>query len=623
MAANDALVKAKKKKALARIEAGDFEGAKQIYADLCRSRKRDAELWYLRGAVEGRLGDPAGAADCSRQALAIAPRHTGALYNLAIALRDLGQDDEAIDALERTLALAPDHVGAPGALAHLLMAQGRLDRAAEVLRSALRRAPANADWQANLGAILQLLGEHEEAADCLRRSLALKPRAATHDNLGVVLCSQGRCQEALECHQAAIAREPSHYRAHSNLLLTMQYLEDVTAQSLLSAHRGWSAVHEGGSPQKKDFPNAGDGQRRLRVGYVSPDMRIHSVAYFLEPLLANHDPTQVEVCCYSDVARPDDTTRRLKAQAGIWRDTAVMTDEQLAAQVRQDGVDILVDLAGHTSGNRLKVFAARPAPLQITYLGYPGTTGLNAIDYRITDGVADPPGAEAFHTEVLLRLDGCFLCYRAPLDAPSVAPSPAAEAGCVTFGSFNNLAKMNAAVVALWAGVLEAVPGARLLLKNPSLSDGASRQRYLRMFEDHGVAPERVELLGRTPTPVEHLALYGRVDIALDTFPYAGTTTTCEALWMGVPVISLAGERHAGRVGASLLAVVGHPEWVASSPEDYIAIAGRMARDPEQLQRTRALLREKMARSALCDEAAFVRRLEAAYRQAWRDWCQG
>lgn len=621
MAANDILLRSKKKKARARMEANDLEGARRIYADLCRTYRNDAELWFLRGVLEGRLGNLTGAVDYCRQALAIAPRHVGAHYNLGIALRDLGQTDDAIAALTSTIALAPDHPGAPGALAMLLMGRRDLDAAAEVLRSGLQHHPAVAEWHTLLGAVYQLMARLEDAAECYRTSISLEPRSVVaRDNLGIVRCGQGLPKEALRWHEEARARAPADHRIHSNMLMSMQYLQDIGSQELLEAHRRWGAAH-GGRNVAGQWSNVRDPERPLKVGYVSPDMRTHSVAYFLEPLLANHDPAAVVSVCYSDVPQGDATTQRLRALAVHWRDTAGLTDQQLADRIRADQIDILVDLAGHTSKNRLKVFTFKPAPLQVTYLGYPDTTGLDTVDYRITDATADPAGAEAFHTESLLRLDGCFLCYRPAADSPPVSALPMGAAGGVTFGSFNNMAKLSPAVLELWVRVVDAVPGARLLIKNPSLADTATRERCYQWFAQQGVGADRVELLGPTAGRSEHLALYSMVDIALDTFPYAGTTTTCEALWMGVPVVTLAGARHAGRVGASLLAAVGHPEWVAASPEEYLALATELAADPQRLGEIRAQLRGQMRASALCDEHAFARVLEQAYRDIWHRWC--
>ena len=301
----------------------------------------------------------------------------------------------------------------------------------------------------------------------------------------------------------------------------------------------------------------------------------------------------------------------------VWRDIAEMSDAETARLIREDRIDILIDLAGHTGNNRLGIFAAKPAPVQMTYLGYPNTTGLRTIDYRITDGVADPAGEEVYYSEELLRLDGCFLCYQPPADAPEVAPLPALTSGHVTFGSFNNFSKINPGVLQLWSGVLKQVPGSRLLLKCPALTDATVRENVGAALQALGIGAERVDLLGHTRTRQEHLALYARVDIALDTFPYNGTTTTCEALWMGVPVLSLVGKHHAGRVGASLLSAADLTDWLADTPESFVATAQARAADLGGLGQLRGVLRGKLADSTLSDAAGFVCHLEESLRQIW------
>jgi len=365
-----------------------------------------------------------------------------------------------------------------------------------------------------------------------------------------------------------------------------------------------------------------ESDRRLRVGYLSADLRTHSVAYFLEPILATHGREAAEVWCYSTLSGGDATTERLRRHADQWRWVAGQPPEAIARQILADRIDILVELGGHTSSDILRVLALGPAPVQITYLGYPDTTGVPAIQHRLVDASTDPEGADQWATEELVRLPGSFLCYQPSPYAPPVGHLPAASRGAVTFGSFNNLAKINERVVALWAKVVNAVPGAHLYVKNPSLDDPPTQERYRRLFAEHGVDRDRIELRGRTVEDGDHLALYGAVDIALDTFPYNGTTTTCEALWQGVPVVTLAGDLHMSRVGASLLAAAGLHELIAETPDDYVAVVTRLAADRDRLAYLRATLRDRLRSTPLLDGAAFTRNLEAAYRDLWRRWCQ-
>ena len=377
-----------------------------------------------------------------------------------------------------------------------------------------------------------------------------------------------------------------------------------------------------GAPSSQLFRCTRNPDRTLRIGYLSADLYEHSVTFFFEPVLSSHDTACFETICYSSSAHTDAVTGRLRASASRWRDISLMNPMKIAETIREDGIDILVDLSGHTAGNSLPVFALRPAPVQVTWLGYPNTTGLAAMDYRITDEYADPAGEDAFYTETLLRLSGCFLCYRPPADAPVVTPLPAGDSGQVTYGSFNNMAKITDKVVALWARVLQATPGSRLILKNQSLTDPETREYLHGQFTQHGIDTARIVMHGRMPSTADHLALYGQIDIALDTFPYNGTTTTCEAMWMGVPTMVLAGNRHAGRVGVELLHAADMSDWIADSPDEYVRKSTAFASDRAGLAEFRANLREKLRTSILLNATAFTGKLEDACRNVWKKWCE-
>ena len=352
---------------------------------------------------------------------------------------------------------------------------------------------------------------------------------------------------------------------------------------------------------------------RLRIGYVSSDFRRHSVAYFVEPLLEHHDASRFEITCYFTHNDSDATTERLQQLAHRWRNVADLDDHQFLRMIADDGIDVLVDLNGHTSGGRLTVFARRAAPVQVSFIGYPCTTGVTEMDFRLSDVTADPSGTGRLCTESLYRLPGCFLCFRPPENSPAVNHPPCESNGFITFGSFNNLAKINLDVIGLWAELLQQIPTSRLVIKNPSLTDRSTRERYRKLFADAGISAKRIDLIGFVADNAGHLATYGKIDIALDTFPYNGTTTTCEALWMGVPVVSMRGDRHAARVGASLLSTVGFPEWVADAPGQYIHIAQSLAQDVTHLTKLRAVLRQQVRNSRLCQEESYTRAVEAAY----------
>jgi predicted O-linked N-acetylglucosamine transferase (SPINDLY family) len=615
------LTRAKKKQALALTQARRLEEAQALYAQVCEIDKQDVNAWFMLGAVQGMLGRYTEAADCFRRVIEIQPQNPQAHYNLGIALRDQGKFAEAIEVFRATLRIKPDYADAQDSLAHALLALERFDEAITAFEALLRFYPTKPELHSNLGSAYQAKGLLLKAEACYRQALRLNPgMGIVHENLGSVLSVQGKHEEALACFREELCRNPSNVHAHSNLLLTLNYLPDRDPLEVLEEHRVWGRAHGCNSASTTAFANSCE-SRRLKIGYVSQDFRTHSVAYYLEPLLRAHDRSQVEVYCYANVPHTDDMTQRLRSLANGWRDIVAMSDEQVTAQIRSDGIDVLVDLAGHTGGNRLRVFACRPAPVQVTYLGYPNTTGLSMMDYRVTDFLTDPEGQENFYTEKLQRLLGCFLCYQPPADAPEVTPLPARKTGRITFGSFNNLAKINSQTIQLWSKVLHAVRESRLLIKNHSLTDPAVRERYWEMFREQGVASDRIEFLGYMPSNVGHLALYGDVDIALDTFPYNGTTTTCEALWMGVPVITLKGSTHAGRVGLSLLTTVGLRELVVENDGEYIARAAALAADLDSLAARRAALRERMRASPLCDAVGFTRDMEAAFREMWRRWC--
>jgi predicted O-linked N-acetylglucosamine transferase (SPINDLY family) len=438
-----------------------------------------------------------------------------------------------------------------------------------------------------------------------------------------VLAHRWSIAEALDAYCKALELAPDSTSIHSGVLFFSHYLAPADPAGLFDLHRRYGEMMRRSRP-----PRAGeravtrDPERRIRVGYVSPNFSRHSVGYFVAPVIAAHDRRRFEVFCYYTHRLSDDATGRIRQSADGWRDVATASDDALEALIREDGIDVLVDLAGHCKGNRLAVFARKPAPLQVTWLGYPDTTGLEAIDVRVTDAVADPaPEADARHTERLWRMDGTFLAYEPPADSPAIAARRGGEP--VVFGSFNHVAKLNEPTIALWAEILARVPGSTLVLKSGLFDHADTRDRVLESFERHGVAVARIEVHGWRADRGSHLALYGAVDIALDTHPYNGTTTTCEALWMGVPVVSRAGVVHMSRVGASILRCVDLGELVAESDARYVDLAVALAGDEPRRAALRTGLRERLRASPLLDHAEFTRRLEQCYLQVRRSHCDG
>ena len=463
-------------------------------------------------------------------------------------------------------------------------ANGRLNAALELYKTAIEKNPESVDAWLGAAAVLVDLWALGDAVAAYERALELAPKS------NVIF---------------------------SALLFHRHYDTPVDARRLFELHR------EYGMRMDNSFPRAPaksegrvDLQRRLRIGYVSPNLSRHSVGYFIEPVIRSHNRREFEVYCYYNHALADDATGRMREAADGWRDVAGIDDESLARMVHEDKIDILVDLAGHSKGNRLGAFARCHAPLQFTWLGYPDTTGLATIGYRITDNTADPaPAADLKHTEQLARIDGCFLCYEPPADAPAIKKRAADSV--VTFGSFNNVAKINRPLLELWAKILTAVPDSRLMLKCAPLNFPDTVDRLTEALEECGIEPSRVELRGWTSGRDQHLDAYAEIDIALDTFPYNGTTTTCEALWMGVPVVTLAGEVHMSRVGASLLHCAGLDDLVAQDEAQYVRIAAALAGDVERREGLRSGLRARLLGSSLLDHAGFTRKLESVYRAAW------
>jgi predicted O-linked N-acetylglucosamine transferase (SPINDLY family) len=588
-----------------------------------------------------------------RRALAIRPDYPRALVNLGQMLDDQGQGAEAMRHLRRALALAPQDVDAMWRLATVLSGQGAPDEAADLYERALTITPASVEMLENLAKIRAAQERTPDLIAVLRRLIALRPdfadywralavaltlvpdlagatlayreaircepaSGAAHNGLANVLADQRRLDEAVAAYREAVRLEPQVHTAHSNLIMTLHAMTDVTAADVLAQSRRFATRVEAGPATA--FAPGGDPERRLRVGYVSADFRIHPVGFFLERVLAAHDPARVEIVLYSDTAFPDAQTDRLRAAGGRWTPILGLPDDAVGRRIRDDGVDILVDLAGHTGDNRLPVFGARAAPVQASWLGYFGTTGLTRMDYVIADDVVIPPGEEALYSETVVRLPTPYLCWSPPHEDVPVAPPPMRRNGFVTFGCFNNPRKITAEVVATWAEILRRVDGARLFLKYWNLADAACRGGLIDAFAAHGVAPERLTFEGITPR-LDALAAYDRVDIALDPFPFAGCTTTADTLWMGAPVVSLKGDRWPGRMSAMILTSVGLGAWAATDREAYVETAVRGAGDAQGLAALRGELRGRMAASAFCDGARLAGHLEDAYRAMWRRWC--
>jgi protein O-GlcNAc transferase len=601
--------------------AGQLDLAVAAYRRALTLKPDLVEAHHNLGLVlraQGRLSE---AAQAFRGALALRPALVEAHISLALTLEAQGDLADAAASLERALALRPDHAPGHYNLGVMLMRHGRAGEAIAAYQRAVQLQPGFAEAHTNLANALLGQGLLEAAEAAYRRVVALRPDSAdAHMNLAEALQGQGRLVEAMAEFETVMRLRPDHASARDAWLCGLNYRPDISPETLLAKHRRWA-------PRPEPAPTADDKRdrspdRRLRIGYVSGDFHNHPVGFFLTPVLRAHDPAQVEVFCYSNGERNDAVTHRLRQSAHHWRDIAALSDEAAAARVREDGVDILVDLSGRTPFNRLGLFALSPAPLQASWLGYTATTGLDQIDYLLMDPATAPAGAESWCGEALVRLPHGRFCYGPPDNAPAPAAPPSIARGAVTFGCFNNLLKIGPEVAGLWASVLAAVPGSRLVLKWRSLADTGVRRRVGEMFAAAGVPGEALELRGFSPHG-DMLAEYADIDIALDPFPFCGGLTSCEALWMGVPVVTWPGGRFASRQTLGFLQSVDLDDLAACSAEDYVAIAAALAADVERRGEIRAVLRPRMAASPLCDAAVFTPSLEAAFRQMWRRWCAG
>jgi predicted O-linked N-acetylglucosamine transferase (SPINDLY family) len=491
------------------------------------------------------------------------------------------------------------------------------------LEEAIALDTAKTLYHLHLAQVYSEIGQSEKALASARQAAARgKEGTRALGPIASALMSQGKMREAISLWQELLATDPNP-EAHSAYLFSLHYPLESDPASIAAEHFRFASLYE--APLRaghQPHTNPRDPNRTLRVGYVSPDYKNHPVRQFLLPLLKRHDPAAVEFYCYSSVNRPDEGTMEFQRLAGPrWRDILQLDNTAVASLIRADAIDILVDLAGHTGGNQLMIFAHKPAPVQVTWLGYPDTTGFTSIDYRFTDAIADPPGmTEAFHSEQLFRLP-CFLTWDPPGYLPPVAPPPCLRNGYVTFGSFNNFMKIDPATIRLWAAILQSVPGSKLLLKHRDARDPVTQEQFASYFEGHNVSRDRIILTPQMPSHAVHLQHYGDMDISLDPFPYNGTTTSCEALAMGVPMITLAGQAHVGRVGAMLNAQYGLTDWTATTKEQYLAIAVEKAADPQALEQLRFEMRDRLAASTLGKPADFVRNVEAAYRTMWHSFC--
>jgi predicted O-linked N-acetylglucosamine transferase (SPINDLY family) len=602
-----------------------FTSAITCYQQVLQLKPDYADAYNNFGNAYHGLKDFEAAIYCYQRALALNPQYTEAHNNLGVAYQKQGKLSQAIPCFQQALALNPNYLAAYHNLGVTLRKSERFEEAINCFQRVLASNPQDEQAHYELGNIFDAQCRFELAIASFERALALNPQLLeAYINLGNSYKNQGLILKAIASYQRALAIKPDYINGHHNHLFVLNYSLEYDQAAIFAAHQAFN--ERLAKPLAVTMPphlNERSPSRRLKIGYVSPDFRQHSVAFFIMAIFQQHDHQQFEIIAYYNHEQSDQVTTWLQNEVDQWVNCVNLSDEALAEKIRDDQIDILVDLAGHTAHNRLLVFARKPAPVQVTYLGYPNTTGLTTIDYRITDHYAEPMGAgEAFFTEQAVRMSHSYFCY-----TPLVAEIPlrhelaADHNGYLTFGSFNNFPKINAQVIALWAELLRAIPTAQLLIKNKSLTAPSIQQSLLEQFASFGIEPERLKLTAYKASHDEHLTQYHAVDIGLDTFPYNGATTTCEALWMGVPVVTLVGKTHAARMGLSILSAVGLTEFVADTPSEYIEICVKFASHWDRLRQLRQTMRERMQISPLMDGMGFTRQLEAAYREMWERWC--
>ena len=557
---------------------------------------------------------------CFRLAIHFNPDFAEAHKNLGVGLREKGDFDGAIACQRRAISLQPQDAHAYRYLGNALHYKMRYGEAIEAYQRAITLKPDFALAYVNLGATLRQMEKLDEAIAACNTAISIDPNCSlAYTCLGLALKETGRIEDAVAAYRKGVELDPTDAYAVSHLILALHYSPASTPQTIYEQCRHWSALYaEPLNRLIKAHDNVRDPGRPLRIGYVSPDLKWSSLAVFFLPLLTRHDRNAFQVFCYAEVHVPDRMTDRLQSHADHWRSTVGLTDEQIAQLIRNDKIDILIDLALHSPDHRLGVFARKPAPVQVTYLAYCSTTGLSAIDYRLTDPYLDPPGASTeSYSERTARLPESYWCYRPDHLAADPGPLPASSSGHITFGSLNNFCKVSPPALDAWCELLHAAPNSSLLLH---AKEGTHRQRMIETIAKRGIDPSRLRFAGQLPLK-QYIALYAGIDIALDPFPYGGGTTTCDALWMGVPVVSLAGSTAVGRAGLSLLSNVGLSHLVARSVDEYLRIALNLASDLPALAALRSSLRNRMLDSPLMDAPRFVRNIEAAYRQMWRTWC--
>jgi protein O-GlcNAc transferase len=606
--------------ALSSLKNGKLQEAKQCYQELLKLQPDNSNALHFLGVVHYRLKQYDLAITYIKKAISLQPNYFDAYNNLGIVLQEMGHFDEAISYYRQAIQVSPGSYLPYYNIGNLLSEKKQFEQAIHYFYKALQANPNLIEAYSQLGKIFDHIGQLESGIHCYKYALQLNPNLLEElINCGTLLGRQSKLDEAEHYFKRALQVNPASFPAYHNLLFNMCHNSRHDVLTIFNEHKKFAEQYEQSACPSFDAHDR-DPNRKIRIGYVSPDFRKHPVSFFLEPVLTAHNKEQFEIYCYSNSDIEDEVTQRLQVSADHWRTIGEMSDRQAMELIGSDRIDILVDLAGHTANSRLLIFAMKPAPVQISWLGYLATTGLSTMDYKICDNYTDPTGkTEQYYSEKLMRLPECFVCYLPHGISPEIGPLPALSSGHITFGSFNKFFKLSEEIISLWSIILTQVPDSLLMLK--SISDEGTIQYIRERFARKGVHKDRIKLSSWDSSP-KHLESYNLVDIGLDTFPFNGLTTTCEAIWMGVPVITLAGIAYHSTAGNSLLSNIGLPELVARTPDEYVSTAINLARDLQRLKSIRQNLRNMMTDSPLCNAKRFTENLEMCYRRIWVKWCE-
>jgi predicted O-linked N-acetylglucosamine transferase (SPINDLY family) len=635
---------------------GNHESAMQFISKAINNNPSSAKYHYSLGIIYNNLKRIEEAIVSFTKAIHLDPSFAEAHYNLGNVLKNLDRYDEAIRYYKKATKIKPGFAMAYSNLGNAFIKKGELEKGLLAYQKALHLKPDNVETLCSLGNAYKKMGHYKEALDFYQRALAIRPDhaeicnslgnvysdnlymdkavtfyqkalsinpeyAEAHYNLGTALMRLGHLDEAIINLRKALSCKPDYIKAHSNLLFFLNYIPNISQKEIFQEATSWDIQQAKKLAEiEPTYSNKIKNKGKLKIGYVSSDFRNHSVSVFFEPFIKARNKEKFEIFCYANVKQPDDVTERLKMESDHWSSIAEKNDRVVADEILQDEIDILVDLAGHTANHRLSVFMYKPAPIQVTWLGYPNTTGIRAIGYRFTDPITDPIGeGDDLHSEKLVRLPHTFFCFQPTADSPDVVESPIKKTGHITFGSVNNLLKVNTEVIAVWSEILNRLPGSRLLMIGRDFMQESIKNRFVDLFASQGIKTNRIEMIPSVPHS-EFLAIHGRIDIALDPFPYNGQTATCNSLWMGVPVITLRGKNHVARVGASIMTNIGLPELIAEDQEGYVKQAITFAKNPDLLSELRLGMRARMIQSPICDTETFTKNIEEAYTKMWKTY---